>query len=374
MGIFDGYQFAPQGYSGQGGGLLDVLRMMQSVPTTQPQGFPQQQDALPPQAQPVQGAAPPQMQRPQMMPLEPGIGDHFNAGIKSFLGNLHGGPIAAIAGGLGGLVTGDRNDPYGEVIKVQNQTVRALISRGVNPQEAVLAASNPDMMKALLPRLWPTYTPHNVANTTGAFNPATGEFKPSYTAPKYEKLGPGDNLVAIGGGGQATQVASGGPEKPPAGYSYADPKDPSKGLTTIPGGPATHLPAETAGRVAMMETAVQELPKARDVLMKDRTQLGTGVTGTLASKVNVGDTGRAQRTVRLAIEGALRAMTGAAAPEAEVNRYENLFLPSPFDSAQTATQKLNQLDDFISNARRLVTQGRGGTSAPGRPSDPLGIR
>ena len=57
-------------------------------------------------------------------------------------------------------------------------------------------------------------------------------------------------------------------------------------------------------------------------------------------------------------------MTGANAPEPEVKRYENMFMPSPLDSPETAKQKLDLLESFISNARRLVTQGRGPAEAP----------
>jgi hypothetical protein len=110
--------------------------------------------------------------------------------------------------------------------------------------------------------------------------------------------------------------------------------------------------------------------------MEGRGDTGTGISGAAASALNMGDTGRANRTVTVAIEGALRAMTGAAAPEAEVKRYENMFMPSPYDSRATATQKLNQLEDFLNNAQRLVTQGRnpGGDRPATRASDPLGLR
>lgn len=209
MALFDNYQFG--GYGGQGGGLLDVFRMMQSVPMQQPQGFPATNNepaALPPNAQPTQGVMPQPdfgggVQQPNIMG---GIGDSIGAGLKSFIGNLHNGPIAALAGGIGGLATGERNDPYGQSIKTQNLTVRALISRGVPPQDAILAAQNPDMMKALLPRLWPTLKPHNVGQTVGAWNEADGTFKPQYSAPEYKDVPPGHTLYRMNGQGGGPQV------------------------------------------------------------------------------------------------------------------------------------------------------------------------
>lgn len=324
---------------------------------------------------------------------------------KGFLENLRGkvndnsNMLLAFAGGLaGGRSWGDGLSkglqmavPAGQLDTAARQkqitqtaTYSALKARGVSDADAMLAMQNPEALKSLLSRLWPTFKSANVGNTTGSFNEATGEFKPGFTDTKYEKIGQGDTLYATPGGvpgaggvsGKPVAVASGGPQQPPAGYQYVDTNDPAKGLQAIPGGPGTHLPSETAGRIAMMETAAAALPDARRVLMEGRGSSGTGVTGAAASALNIGETGRANRTVTVAIEGALRAMTGAAAPESEVKRYENMFMPSPLDSRETATQKLNQLQDFIDNAKRLVTQGRGPAGGPPGPraSDPLGIR
>jgi hypothetical protein len=125
-----------------------------------------------------------------------------------------------------------------------------------------------------------------------------------------------------------------------------------------------------------MNVVRNELPGARSILLKGRGKTGTGVSGLAASKTNIGDTGRAQRTVRTAIEAALRVMTGAAAPETEVVRYEKMFMPSPFDSVPTANQKLDQLEQFMANADALVSQGRSArapsASAPGAPAASAG--
>lgn len=306
--------------------------------------------AFVPQQSPTDVSAQSRQAPQQPMALPPAFGrgasgagflDRVNAGLQSIGGG----------GSVIGALTGNYTDPASTASRYQNVTLQALVQRGVDPATAVAAITNPEIMKALLPQLMPPQ--------------------------KFEKVGPGESLYSVGGAGnagKATPIVSGGPEKPPAGYQYVDPKDPSKGLAAIPGGPATHLPAETAGRIAMMETAAAELPNARKTLMEGRGPRGAGVGNTFNSAVGLGSYARAERTVTLAIEGALRAMTGAAAPETEVSRYKNLFMPSPLDSPETATQKLNQLDDFIANAKRMVTQGRGPAGPSGRASDPLGIR
>lgn len=120
------------------------------------------------------------------------------------------------------------------------------------------------------------------------------------------------------------------------------------------------LPAEVAGRLAMMETAQQAYQKSRQILERDWTP--EMLAQYYAAKAGLGslsgELGRARRDVRLAIEAALRAMTGAAAPETEVSRYEDMFMPTPWDDSATRQQKIKLLDDFINNARRTILQGR----------------
>jgi hypothetical protein len=52
-------------------------------------------------------------------------------------------------------------------------------------------------------------------------------------------------------------------------------------------------------------------------------------------------------------------MTGAAAPEQEVKRYMQMFMPSPKDNKASAKQKIDGLMKFMEDAERLVLQGRG---------------
>lgn len=165
-----------------------------------------------------------------------------------------------------------------------------------------------------------------------------------------------------------------GDVKAPSGYRWSTEDQ----LEAIPGGPATKLSSETAGRIAMMQTAREGLPDARDVFLKE-----WGVGGALdnvAAQIPYvgdiawlsGDIGRARRTVRTAIEAALRAMTGAAAPESEVDRYEGMFMPGVYDNQASAKQKLDQLDQFIARAEEIVTRGRRPSPLTGNAS-PAGL-
>jgi hypothetical protein len=115
---------------------------------------------IPQNAQPAQYQQPPQQaQQPMQQPSsDPTFGDHLMNGFKGFIGNLNNGPIGALAGGLGGLVTGQRTDPGGIAQKAQNQTVDALAAKGIDRQVAQAAVGNPDLMKALIAQAFPAST------------------------------------------------------------------------------------------------------------------------------------------------------------------------------------------------------------------------
>lgn len=160
MGLFDRSYFDASTYSGNPnglyGGLLEQLGL--TAPLTMPgNGFADpptstvayggqqvpvfgrpEQAAIPPQAQPVQYQQP--MQQPAGNPL--------SAAADGFASNLHTGPLGAIIGGLGGLLTG--RGPSDNMANVQ----QALISKGVDPAVARTIASDPDMMRAVLPQFF----------------------------------------------------------------------------------------------------------------------------------------------------------------------------------------------------------------------------
>lgn len=164
------------------------------------------------------------------------------------------------------------------------------------------------------------------------------------------------------------QGREGGLTKPPSGFEWVDAADRSKGLRAIPGGPGEHISSEVAGRMALMETAMPGVKAAREVFLRE---WGPGDVGkNVASRIPgvgdaawaSGDVGIARRSVRTAIEAALRVMTGAAAPESEVVRYESMFMPGVNDTRESAKQKLDQLETFMGSAKEIALRGR--TSNP----------
>lgn len=179
--------------------------------------------------------------------------------------------------------------------------------------------------------------------------------------PKYEKVNgrllkivPGQDPIDVTPG----SISSMPSEKAPSGYRYAPD---GTTLEAIPGGPATRLPAGDAAKIAALQTAETSFEAAKD-FYKD-----PGIVDRVNQMLNRGDAGRAERTVRLAVESGLRAMTGAAAPQEEVDQYMNLFGPSAWDTSKTAEDKLVRLQSFLGNLRANIEQGRGAAAGAGAP-------
>ena len=205
--------------------------------------------------------------------------------------------------------------------------------------------------------------------------PGTPEFRERIAPaplPKFEKVG--NRLVRINPDGTTQDATpSGMPissgEKPPSGYRYTPD---GQSLEAIPGGPATKLPSGDAAKLAALQTAETSFEDAKQFYQhSDFVDRGNQM-------LNRGEAGRAERTVRLAVESALRAMTGAAAPDSEVQSYMNLFGPSAWDTPATAKDKLDRLESFLRNVRANIEQGRGPATGAALPeknpaSDPLGI-
>lgn len=247
----------------------------------------------------------------------------------------------------------DPGDP-GQAAEVKNQTMQFLMAKGMAPQDAQALVSNPALLQAALPGLF-----------QGRITPKIDEIYDAQGRKQKAIIDPATgNYKTIGG-------VAGDEGKPPSGFEWVNPNDHKAGLKAIQGGPATHLTAELSGKLALMDAAQQNIGKSKDALLKNWGP--SGALQSFASKVPFvgdiaplsGDIGIASRDVRAGIEAALRVMTGAAAPEQEVTRYMELFMPGIRDNDKSAAQKLDLLDKFMNNAREMVTRGRTATPGPG---------
>ncbi len=149
-----------------------------------------------------------------------------------------------------------------------------------------------------------------------------------------------------------------GGQSAPAGYRWTA----EGNQEAIPGGPASKLPAETAGKVGMMQTAMQSIPTMRNIFLGEKHQETGKRAGSKISTLDYylarGDTGEGWRLGTGAIESVLRAASGAAVPESEVERYSSLFLPTPYDTDETKGRKLDALERWIGNMMEAIQSGR----------------
>lgn len=164
MGLFDSWQFEPSTYAGGLLGQLANMTQLAQAPAASQAGtsiFPQPtpdygqttnvvgslgQMAVPTFGQADQAALPQNAQPAQYQPpQEPGIGDRLLAGLQGFgEGGRSGGLIGAFTGGARGLSEGSAP---------QNQTVKALVAKGLDPAIAAQIARDPGALRAVLPTL-----------------------------------------------------------------------------------------------------------------------------------------------------------------------------------------------------------------------------
>lgn len=138
--------------------------------------------ALPPNAQYAQSTvgyavppgAQPQAPPPQALPPSrgPDVGDRLMAGLQNVLNQ----PFSpqGIGSMITGLMTGQRTDPVGATQQIAERTYSAMRQAGYSHPEAVLAATNPQVMEAIV--------------------------KNAYQEPKSAITGPSQQLHLYGGG------------------------------------------------------------------------------------------------------------------------------------------------------------------------------
>lgn len=167
--------FNPSLYGGQNGGLLDFLRntQMQQNNYQPSDGFsPAPAQPTSSQAQPIMVGSnqmprigdaaqfdPGQVNIPQnaqstqgqmpVMPQQagPDLSERIGAGLMNFANA--GGILPALAGGVSGLMTGQRTDRLGNA----NQTAQFLVTKGIDPVLAKTIAADPHLMRSVLPSL-----------------------------------------------------------------------------------------------------------------------------------------------------------------------------------------------------------------------------
>lgn len=153
----------------------------------------------------------------------------------------------------------------------------------------------------------------------------------------------------------STEVTYGGAAKAPAGYQWnAD----NTALEPIPGGPATTLSSEVAGRVGLARSFLDQVPEIKAEVAK-----GT-VTGlydrAMAGNNSSSDQAAVYRKIQSGADSLQRMLTGAGMPASEAATYAARYLPTYTDSADSLNNKIDQLARELESIEATVTQGKGG--------------
>jgi len=244
----------------------------------------------------------------------------------------------------------------------QQQLSSLLTSNGYTPESANAIAS--------------MTTPESGASIIGAFinrdmaknDPATQlklqqsqvDLQKSQLGLTTEKLQQ-NKLIAEAGKIRSESSGKGadgkGAEKAPAGYRFqAD-----GNLVAIPGGPASKLSAESAGKVALIKQGEQDINRFKNLITNSDGSFNRRKLASMDVPFSLAGGRQENSTLFNAINARLRLESGAAVPEAEVKRALKTFAPSALDSNDTINSKINRMNEFFATAKEEIGQGRGAT-------------
>lgn len=153
----------------------------------------------------------------------------------------------------------------------------------------------------------------------------------------------------------STEVSYGGAAKAPTGYQWA-----ADGTTLepIPGGPATALSAEVAGRVGLARSFLNQVPEIKAEVAKGTV---TGIYDrAMAGNNSSSDQAAVYRKIQSGADSLQRMLTGAGMPASEAATYAARYLPTYTDSADSLNNKIDQLARELESIEATVTQGKGG--------------
>jgi hypothetical protein len=235
----------------------------------------------------------------------------------------------------------------------QNRARKEIAEKEVASQQqfAIQYPQYADMASQLSPETRQAYTVAKLTNDLKAQDPSS-QLNLQKTQAEINKLNAEASKAY-----KETKTA--GAPSAPTGYRFQQ----DGNLEAIPGGPAGKLSAESAGKVALIKQGEMDVTRFRDLISKKDSQ--GNVTGykndKLAGLAIYGAPGARQEysTLFNAINARLRLESGAAVPEAEVERALKTFAPNVTDSDKTIKSKIDRLDEFFGIAKQEIGQGRG---------------
>lgn len=329
------------------------------------------QQPAPMQPQPMQAQAAPQQER------KPFFDDERKAMLNDiFTGWAMGStPGESIAMGAK-MVAANRGTR-----KNVNETVNWLKGRGMDEGQAKMLAGSPPALNEYLKQMMQPPEKVKPIEVNGRLvDPNTFEViadfsegpKPTDDMREYETAKSQgfegsfmDFMIKMKEAGRS-QVNIDTGVKLPAGYQWVDPKDQTKGVQPIAGGPATQIPGELAARVGMGENFLKnDLPILRD---PSSLEAATGPIDRLQAMVGYGKPAEVERKFQSGVEVLSRLLSGAGMTQVEIDEKTRRYMPTIMDDDKSLLTKLSQLEAEIRAAGDAAMRGRGGsiTQQPGQ--------
>ena len=171
--------------------------------------------------------------------------------------------------------------------------------------------------------------------------------------------------------GTTVNVGTGTSFKVPTGFMLANPEDPSQGVVAIPGGSKDRQTPEAAAKTQLLESGLVAFDEAAFFIfeggdidngdvqelniinMQDFSVAGIGPKG-----VPLTEGRQARQLILDAVEAKLRAESGAAVPDTEVQRAAQRFFPSPFDSDEAVRSKMRRMRAFLVGTKERILKGQ----------------
>jgi hypothetical protein len=167
----------------------------------------------------------------------------------------------------------------------------------------------------------------------------------------------GNPIVQMGAGGAAP--------KAPSGYRWTD--QTFNQMEPIPGGPAEAASSELAGKASMLPGSLEDVKAATDMLVDPKTGdvnrtavISASPPIPFVGALPVGGGREVDSRLTGAIDTLIRARTGAAATESEMDRMTGMYMPRATDSDSVVKSKLDRLNRDLTVMQEQIARGKGG--------------
>jgi hypothetical protein len=295
-----------------------------------------------------------------------GASDRLMKATRGFLGNLGNGPVGALAGGLGALVTGQNTDPSSIATEGGDLTARALIAKGAAPAEVLAARKNPVLMKALVDNYYgkdrwqvvqtgedgqgrKTYMQQNQVD--GTLRPITAGGGSGASGEQDSVMGPDGKLIPI----------------PP----NVNRKDFIKRITDATADAATGKQTEEQAKASAYATRMDQSEKILAKVQGEGLSAMNRMAGHIPMAGNYLQSKEYQQYKQASsafITAMLRRESGAAVSPAEFDRYEKELFPQPGDDPSVVAQKAQMRAAATEQMRRSAGPGFKSQAAPAATS------